>query len=696
MKRIASLLFCVLLCLKLFSQGVDFKSITLAEALAQAEVQNKMVFVDCYTTWCGPCKMMTEQVFPQKEAGDYFNAHFVNVKFDMEKGEGKELATRFKIKAYPSFLVLNAAGQEVYRIVGGEELREFIKKVERGIQPKNSLVSLEKEYKTGKMSKKRMLDYVLTLQDAYDREQLKIVAEELIKRLSFSEKVSRAYWVIFEDSSLTPLTSDNFAFLLKNKAAFEKNIGTEKVNQKIASAYSGMLYAYVAGFAKKEDRGRLDVMKQQLSEYDLPGKAYLETKLALAYARCNEDADQMISILGKEINNLPQGELWTLATSLQFIEKDGNKEQWQKVAELGDKFVEVAHETDLKGYLKSFFSRFKKLASVGVYWEDLTLAQALKKAERANCMVFLDSYTSWCGPCKYMTTTVFPQKEVGDYFNKNFICLKVDMEKGEGPELAKRYPIRAFPTFLILRPDGSVYHKMLGSGKPDAFLARVKEGMEEEYSTGFWDKQFEDGKRDKAFLSGYIKSLLSIYEDDKAKEVSNILLEMLDESEKTDSNYWFIYNNPKLTGPKSENFKYLVDHREEFIQLLGKKKVDEKLYAVCYYRLSYILKGSDKKGIVDSVLQMKNEIKPYKLEERKKLSICIDITEAYLKKDVKKLYTSCKKGFKLFHDVEVMDIAIPVLEYLKTEMQEKVQELVSIIMPNIKNDSLREHLSKTI
>ena len=71
-------------------------------------------------------------------------------------------------------------------------------------------------------------------------------------------------------------------------------------------------------------------------------------------------------------------------------------------------------------------------------------------------MVFVDCYTTWCGPCKYMTSNVFPQETVGDYFNPNFICLKIDMEKGEGPELVKRYGIRAFPTFLILRPDGSV------------------------------------------------------------------------------------------------------------------------------------------------------------------------------------------------------------------------------------------------
>lgn len=90
MKKIVCLFIGVFTCVQLFAQGVGFKSISLKEALEQAKAQGKMVFVDCYTTWCGPCKMMAEQVFPQKAAGDFFNARFVNVKFDMEKGEGKE------------------------------------------------------------------------------------------------------------------------------------------------------------------------------------------------------------------------------------------------------------------------------------------------------------------------------------------------------------------------------------------------------------------------------------------------------------------------------------------------------------------------------------------------------------------------------------------------------------------------------
>ena len=319
---------------------------------------------------------------------------------------------------------------------------------------------------------------------------------------------------------------------------------------------------------------------------------------------------------------------------------------------------------------------FTAFCQGGVNFEHITFDEALAKAKAENKLVFMDCYTSWCGPCKYMTSNVFPQEIVGDYFNEHFVCLKVDMEKGEGPALAKRYGIRAFPTFLILRPDGSVYHKLLGSGEADAFLRRVQEGMVEENSTGYLDRLYEEGNRDKAFLSRYIQSLLSIYEENKAKEVSAVLLGLLDESEKVDSSYWFIFESPALT----------------------KKEVDNKLYAVYYNQLSYILKGYDKKSTIEDVVNMKNEIKSFKLEKRKELSACIDITEAYLKKDVKGLYSRCKKGFKLFHDDEAMNIAFPVLKYLKTEMQQEddLQKLVLMLEANIEDESLKKYISMNI
>ena len=97
MKKIILLLFVSLFALSLMAQ-TNFRDITYKEALVAAEAEKKLVFIDFYTSWCGPCKMMMKNIFPLKEVGDYLNAKFVCIKIDAEKGEGPELAKRYQVK----------------------------------------------------------------------------------------------------------------------------------------------------------------------------------------------------------------------------------------------------------------------------------------------------------------------------------------------------------------------------------------------------------------------------------------------------------------------------------------------------------------------------------------------------------------------------------------------------------------------
>ncbi|MDR1274074.1 MAG: thioredoxin family protein, partial [Odoribacteraceae bacterium] len=161
------LIICTLLAPRLHAQGVQFEELPLADALRQAGEQGKLVFVDCYTVWCGPCKQMANVEFPKPEAGQYFNARFVNVKFDMERGEGLEVASRYAVNIYPTFLILSPDGGEVNRVIGSAPLGDFIEKVAAAIDSRNDLPTLTAEYATGDMTPERMKDFILVLRGAY-------------------------------------------------------------------------------------------------------------------------------------------------------------------------------------------------------------------------------------------------------------------------------------------------------------------------------------------------------------------------------------------------------------------------------------------------------------------------------------------------------------------------------------------------
>lgn len=108
MKKIILFLSVSLFALSLVAQ-TNFRDITYKEALAAAKAEKKLVFIDFYTSWCGPCKMMMKNIFPLKEVGNYLNSKFVCIKIDAEKGEGPELAKRYQVKAYPTFVAINPA-----------------------------------------------------------------------------------------------------------------------------------------------------------------------------------------------------------------------------------------------------------------------------------------------------------------------------------------------------------------------------------------------------------------------------------------------------------------------------------------------------------------------------------------------------------------------------------------------------------
>ena len=93
--------------------GIQFVEANWAKAIAEAKKQKKMIFIDAYTSWCGPCRMLKQNTFTDKAAGDYFNKHFINIALDMEKGDGIAFAQKYQIAAYPTLLIMDADQKSV-------------------------------------------------------------------------------------------------------------------------------------------------------------------------------------------------------------------------------------------------------------------------------------------------------------------------------------------------------------------------------------------------------------------------------------------------------------------------------------------------------------------------------------------------------------------------------------------------------
>ena len=133
--------------------------------------------------------------------------------------------------------------------------------------------------------------------------------------------------------------------------------------------------------------------------------------------------------------------------------------------------------------------------------------EALARAEAEDKHVFVDVYTTWCGPCKVMDAVVFPRDDVGEHYNANFINVKLDAEDEsiDGPAISERYDVGAYPTYLYLNPDGSVVGRALGA-LPASLFVQVAEQLTGGLDSGFaeLEARYEQGERDPEFVQAYL------------------------------------------------------------------------------------------------------------------------------------------------------------------------------------------------
>jgi len=185
----------------------------------------------------------------------------------------------------------------------------------------------------------------------------------------------------------------------------------------------------------------------------------------------------------------------------------------QKMTILPDKEKEESTKKDIFYMKKQLFIVSALFLSMfgfsqGIAFEHGTWKEVLEKSKQTGKPIFVDVYTSWCGPCKRMSKEIFPLAEVGKVYNTHFICYQVDAEKGDGIEIAKKYIVEAYPTFLFIKADESLFSRSSGSMDAKSFIEIVNTtlaDMNDPKPLVEWEKEYPLKKNDPMFILNYME-----------------------------------------------------------------------------------------------------------------------------------------------------------------------------------------------
>jgi len=369
MKKLNLLALLCLITVSLMAQGSDgiaFKKDDWSAILAQAKAEDKLIFVDAYTTWCGPCKKMDRDVFPQMEVGSFYNAMFINVKMDMEKGQGIKLARDYNINAFPTFLFIDGNGKIMHRTAGFHDVNQFIALGNEAVNPAGRLSTFEKQYQNGDRSPEFLKKYTKIRYDIADGSHDDIALEYLKTQDDWSTEENRTFLFV----NIVDANSELFDYLLVNKKSFADMYGQNAVMAKVQE----VIYASIED--TKDDSSLAQI--ERLFKKAYPDRAeQMTARFSMTYYRQAGDREKYMDAATtyyKKYQADDQAELNEVAWTFFRITKDKSRlKQAVKFAKKSIKLDDNYYNNDTMAHL--YYGLGKKRKAIKVANKAIALAE---------------------------------------------------------------------------------------------------------------------------------------------------------------------------------------------------------------------------------------------------------------------------------------------------------------------------------
>lgn len=227
-----------------------------------------------------------------------------------------------------------------------------------------------------------------------------------------------------------------------------------------------------------------------------------------------------------------------------------------------------------------------------------------------------------------MATTIFTNDTVARYYNVTYVNAKIDMEKGEGIEIAKQYSIRYYPSLLFINASGEIVHRAVGGRSAKDFVQLGIDAMNPEKQFATIEKKYKDGQHDAPFIKKYLSML-----DRMGLETKEPLATYLGTQKEQDlinrENWDIIYHF--LKDYHSKEFAYLLNNTESFAKKYTIDSVNNKLFDVYSEACNHLI-YSRKADSVD-YLPLKEEIKKTGFVRAEELLLSTDMSYYHKKRD---------------------------------------------------------------